>query len=282
MTINIGTVIPVAPAIPADAPIEAEKPKRRSGTLAISLATIAAIVAAWSLASAYGLVSPLFLPSPLIVSKAIYSVAVNGFVDSTLAQHMFASLLRIFAALAAALIIGIPAGLAIGTSRIGKGILDPIVEFLRPLPPLAYLPLIIIWIGIGEASKITVIALAMLPPVILSTAAGVKSAPADFINAARSFGASRLQILLQVILPSAIPSILTGTRIALGAGWSTLVAAELVAASRGLGFMIQSAAQFLVTDIVIAGIIVIAAIAFLFEILARLLERWFVPWAAHR
>ena len=163
-----------------------------------------------------------------------------------------------------------------------KGILDPIVEFLRPLPPLAYLPLIIIWIGIGEASKITVISLAMLPPVILSTAAGVKSAPSDFINAARSFGASRLQILLQVILPSAIPSILTGTRIALGAGWSTLVAAELVAASQGLGFMIQSAAQFLVTDIVIAGIIVIAAIAFLFEILARLLERWFVPWAAHR
>lgn len=282
MTINIGTVAPVAPVIPADAPIEAQKPKRRPGTLVISLVTIAVIIAAWSLASAYGLVSPLFLPSPLIVLKAIHSVAVNGFVDSTLAQHTFASLLRIFAALAAALAIGIPAGLAIGTSRIGKGILDPIVEFLRPLPPLAYLPLIIIWIGIGEASKITVIALAMLPPVILSTAAGVKSAPADFINAARSFGATRLQILAQVILPSAVPSILTGTRIALGAGWSTLVAAELVAASRGLGFMIQSAAQFLVTDIVIAGIIVIAVIAFLFEILARLLERWLVPWAAHR
>ena len=195
----------------------------------------------------------------------------------------FASLLRIFAALAAALVIGIPAGLAIGTSRIGKGILDPIVEFLRPLPPLAYLPLIIIWDryrrGVEDHRHHL---LAMLPPVILSTAAGVKSAPSDFINAARSFGASRLQILLQVILPSAIPSILTGTRIALGAGWSTLVAAELVAASQGLGFMIQSAAQFLVTDIVIAGIIVIAAIAFLFEILARLLERWFVPWAAHR
>ncbi len=282
MTINIGTVIPVTPTMPGDVVTEAPKPRRSLGTLPVSLVTIAVIIAAWSLASAYGLVSPLFLPSPLIVLKAIYSVAVNGFVDSTLAEHTLASLLRIFAALAVALIIGIPAGLAIGTSRIGKGILDPIVEFLRPLPPLAYLPLIIIWIGIGEASKITVIALAMLPPVILSTAAGVKSAPADFINAARSFGATRLQILLQVILPSTIPSILTGTRIALGAGWSTLVAAELVAASRGLGFMIQSAAQFLVTDIVIAGIIVIAAIAFLFEILARLLERWFVPWAAHR
>ena len=282
MSIDIGAMAPVSPTAPADVTIGAPKPRRSLGTLPVSLATIAAIIAAWSLASAHGLVSPLFLPSPPVVVKAIYSVAVNGFVDSTLAEHTFASLLRIFAALAAALMIGIPAGLAIGTSRIGKGILDPIVEFLRPLPPLAYLPLIIIWIGIGEASKITVISLAMLPPVILSTAAGVKSAPSDFINAARSFGASRLQILLQVILPSAIPSILTGTRIALGAGWSTLVAAELVAASQGLGFMIQSAAQFLVTDIVIAGIIVIAAIAFLFEILARLLERWFVPWAAHR
>ncbi|EJJ29892.1 ABC transporter permease subunit [Rhizobium sp. CF142] len=263
-----------------DQPVEA-RPKRR-GTLPISLATIAVIIAGWSLASAYGAVSPVFLPSPLVVAKSLANVAVNGFVDSTLAEHTLASLLRIFAALAVSLIIGVPAGLAIATSRIGKGILDPIVEFLRPLPPLAYLPLIIIWVGIGEASKVTVISLAMLPPIILSTASGVKSAPGDFVNAARSFGASRLQVLLHVILPGAIPSILTGTRIALGAGWSTLVAAELVAASQGLGFMIQSAAQFLVTDIVIGGIIVIAAIAFLLEILARLIERVFVPWAAHR
>jgi taurine transport system permease protein len=264
----------------SDQPVEA-RPKRR-GTLPISLATIVVIIAGWSLASAYGAVSPVFLPSPLVVAKSLANVAINGFVDSTLAEHTLASLLRIFAALAVSLIIGVPAGLAIATSRIGKGILDPIVEFLRPLPPLAYLPLIIIWVGIGEASKVTVISLAMLPPIILSTAAGVKSAPGDFVNAARSFGASRLQVLLNVILPSAIPSILTGTRIALGAGWSTLVAAELVAASQGLGFMIQSAAQFLVTDIVIGGIIVIAAIAFLLEILARLIERLFVPWAAHR
>ncbi len=264
----------------SDQPVEA-RPKRR-GTLPISLATIAVIIAGWSLASAYGAVSPVFLPSPLVVAKSLANVAINGFVDSTLAEHTLASLLRIFAALAVSLIIGVPAGLAIATSRIGKGILDPIVEFLRPLPPLAYLPLIIIWVGIGEASKVTVISLAMLPPIILSTAAGVKSAPGDFVNAARSFGASRLQVLLHVILPGAIPSILTGTRIALGAGWSTVVAAELVAASQGLGFMIQSAAQFLVTDIVIGGIIVIAAIAFLLEILARLIERRFVPWAAHR
>lgn len=256
--------------------------RRRLPVLWISVATIAALVSLWSLVSFYGLVPPLFLPSPLAVLRALSALTLTGFVDATLAQHLAASLSRIFGALGVALVLGVPAGLAIGTSRWGKGILDPIVEFLRPLPPLAYLPLVIIWLGIGEASKIAVIALAMLPPIILSTAAGVKSASVDHINAARAFGASRRQLLSHVILPGALPSILTGTRIALGAGWSTLVAAELVAASRGLGFMIQSAAQFLVTDIVIAGIIVIAAIAFLFEILARLLERWFVPWAAHR
>jgi taurine transport system permease protein len=263
---------------------EIERRSRRplDPALAVSGITILAILVLWTAASNAGLVSVVFLPSPFVVLKSAGNLVTSGFVDSTLAQHTLASLSRIFGALGAAILIGVPAGLAIATSRIGKGILDPIVEFLRPLPPLAYLPLIIIWLGIGEASKITVIALAMLPPIIISTAAGVKSASKDHINAARSFGATRLQLLRHVILPGAVPSILTGIRIALGAGWSTLVAAELIAASRGLGFMIQSAAQFLVTDIVIAGIFVIAIIAFLFELVARLVERLLVPWAAHR
>jgi taurine transport system permease protein len=263
---------------------EPEAPRRRrlDTTLMISGLTIIALILLWASASSLKLVSPVFLPSPLTVLKSLGTVATIGFVDSTLAQHTLASLGRIFGALAAAIVIGVPAGVAIASSRVGKGVLDPIVEFLRPLPPLAYLPLVIIWLGIGEASKITVIALAMLPPVIISTAAGVRSASKDHVNAARSFGATRWQVLWHVILPGAVPSILTGTRIALGAGWSTLVAAELIAASRGLGFMIQSAAQFLVTDIVIAGIFVIAIIAFLFELIARLAERMLVPWASHR
>ncbi|HEV7322700.1 MAG TPA: ABC transporter permease subunit [Ensifer sp.] len=259
-----------------------DRPRAPVPLVWISLATIAALLFLWSLAASYGLVSPLFLPSPLAVFHALQGLLITGFVDATLTQHALASLLRIFGGLTVAIALGVPAGLAIGTSRLGKGILDPIVEFLRPLPPLAYLPLVIIWLGIGEASKIAVIALAMLPPIILSTATGVRSASADHINAARAFGASRQQVLRHVILPSALPSILTGTRIALGAGWSTLVAAELVAATRGLGFMIQSAAQFLVTDVVIAGIIVIAAVAFVFEMTARLLERWLVPWSTRR
>lgn len=262
------------PARPARSPMDI--------TLLISALTIVAIIALWALAASLRLVSPVFLPSPLTVVKSAYGVIVNGFVDSTLLQHTGASLYRIFGALIAAILIGVPAGLTIALSKVGKGVLDPIVEFLRPLPPLAYLPLIIIWMGIGETSKIAVIALAMLPPIIISTVSGVKSASKDHINAARSFGATRVQLLRHVIIPTAVPSILTGVRIALGAGWSTLVAAELIAATRGLGFMIQSAAQFLVTDIVIAGIFVIALIAFLFEISARALERTLVPWASHR
>ncbi|MXN46630.1 ABC transporter permease subunit [Shinella kummerowiae] len=248
----------------------------------ISAITVVLIIGAWGLASAYALVSPVFLPSPRQVVLALYNLVAKGFVDATLAEHVGASLTRIFGALIASIVIGIPAGIAIGTSRVGRGILDPIVEFLRPLPPLAYLPLIIIWVGIGEASKITVIALSMLPSIILSTSAGVRAVSKDHVNAARSLGASRWQVLAEVVLPSSVPSILTGIRIALGAGWTTLVAAELVAATSGIGFMIQSAAQFLVTDIVIAGIIVIALIAILLEYIARLIERRLVPWASHR
>ncbi|RUY21087.1 ABC transporter permease subunit, partial [Mesorhizobium sp. M7A.F.Ca.CA.001.13.2.1] len=207
------------------------------------------------------------------------TVARDGFVDATLLQHAIASLGRVFAALVAAILVGVPVGLAIGISTIGRGIFDPLLEFLRPIPPLAYLPLVVIWFGIGEPSKILVITISMLAPVALSTASGVRGVSQERINAARSLGATQRQVVRHVILPSALPAILTGLRIALGAGWSTLVAAELVAATRGLGFMIQSAAQFLVTDVVVMGILVIAAIAFVLEFTLRRIERVLVPWA---
>ncbi|WP_349434770.1 ABC transporter permease subunit [Pararhizobium sp. A13] len=276
--------LPMETPAPAGAIAKADDngPKARliTPTGLVSVGTVALLITGWWTLSSYQVVSPVFLPSPLTVAVSFGNLATTGFVDSTLAQHTLASLLRIFAALLASVTIGIPVGLAIASSQVGKGIFDPIVEFLRPLPPLAYLPLIIIWVGIGETSKIVVISLAMLPAIILSTVAGVKSVSSDRINAARSFGATPTQVLRHVTLPSALPSILTGIRIALGAGWSTLVAAELVAATRGLGFMIQAAAQFLVTDVVIGGILAIAAIAFLLETVARLIERRFVPWGS--
>ncbi|MFD1199923.1 taurine ABC transporter permease TauC [Brucella gallinifaecis] len=250
-----------------------------SSTRAISFATIVGLIVLWWIAASLKLVSPIFLPSPAQVLAKFFTVAQNGFVDATLAQHLGASLARVFAALVVSIVIAVPVGLAIGLSRIGRGILDPILEFLRPIPPLAYLPLIVIWFGIGELSKVLVIFLAMLAPITLSTASGVRSVSQDRLNAARAFDASRWQLARYVVIPHTLPSMFTGVRIALGAGWTTLVAAELVAATKGLGFMIQSAAQFLVTDVVIMGIIVIAVIAFALELVLRKAEAILIPWA---
>ncbi|MFT4013847.1 MAG: ABC transporter permease subunit [Paracoccus sp. (in: a-proteobacteria)] len=265
-----------ATSIPAPAP----RPARRRLSLRgwPTLATIAALLALWTAASALGWASPVFLPSPGRVWAALQRAATDGYANATLWAHMGASLWRVFVALVCTLAVGIPAGLLIATSRIGRGILDPLVEFIRPLPPLAYLPLIIIWFGIGEPSKVLVIGIAMLAPIVISTVAGARAATEGQIRAARAFGATRGQMITEVMLPAALPSILSGVRIALGTGWTTLVAAELVAATRGLGYMIQSAAQFLVTDMVIAGILVISALAIISELALRYIEQRFLPW----
>lgn len=250
--------------------------------LIAALATLSAFLGLWWVASAKGWAPPVFLPSPARVWAAFETTLGPGYANATLGQHALASLGRVMAALAASAAIAIPVGFVMALSPIGRGFLDPVVEFIRPLPPLAYLPLVIIWFGIGEASKILVIAVAMFAPIAISTAFGVGTASRSQINAASSLGASRWQTLRYVLLPAAVPSIISGLRIALGAGWTTLVASELVAASQGLGYMIQSAAQFLVTDVVIVGILAISAFAFGFEIVFRLIEKYWLPWSRHR
>lgn len=262
--------------------LDAPPPARRSpfwSVRRVSLLTLLTILLAWAVVTELRLASPVFLPSPQAVAAKFVTVARDGYADATLLQHVSASVTRVFAALVVAVGIGIPIGVAIGMSPIGRGIFDPLLEFLRPIPPLAYLPLIIIWCGIGEPSKVLVIAIAMLAPIALSTAAGVRGVNRDRVSAARALGASEAQVIRYVMLPSALPSILTGLRIALGTGWTTLVAAELIAATRGLGFMIQSAANFLNTEVVILGILIIAGIAFVLEFGVRRLEAAFVPWA---
>ncbi len=244
----------------------------------IPVATIAVLLAAWWAVTRFGLIAELFLPSPQAVFVKLVAVATEGFVDATLWQHLAASLGRMLAAFAAAVVTGVPLGVLIGASPVARGVVDPLIELYRPVPPLAYLPLIVIWFGIGELSKVLLIYLAVLAPVVIATAAGVRGVPRDRLNAARALGAGRLQLGYAVILPNALPDILTGLRIGLGAGWSTLVAAELVAATRGLGFMIQSAAQFLVTDVVLLGIFVIAGVAFGLDGLIRLVQRRLTPW----
>ncbi|MFT3956095.1 MAG: taurine ABC transporter permease TauC [Piscinibacter sp.] len=241
-------------------------------------ASVIVLLAAWQAVTAAGWIAPLFLPPPAAVAAKLVTLAGEGFMDATLWQHAVASLVRVALALLLALATAIPLGLWMGLSPLARGLFDPLVEFYRPVPPLAYLPLIVIWFGIGELSKVLLIALAIFAPVLIATATGVRSVEPSRLRAAQSFGATRAQLLRHVVLPSALPDVLTGIRVGLGVGWSTLVAAELVAATRGLGFMVQSAAQFLNTDIVVLGIVVIATVAFTLELGLRALQRRLVPW----
>ena len=247
-------------------------------TLPISLLSGVVILAVWWIVSALRLVPHLFLPTPTEVVTAAVAIFQDGYANATLFEHVGASLLRIFTAAAIAIVLGTPIGLLMGLSKWAKGVFDTPIEFYWPLPPLAYLPLMIIWLGIGETSKIALLSLAMFAPIVLSAQAGVRSVSQERVNAALSLGATRFQLLREIVLPSALPEILTGIRISLGVGWGTLVAAELIAATRGIGYLIMSASQFLATDVVFVGIGIIAACAFAFTFAMRLLEAWLVPW----
>lgn len=247
-------------------------------TLWLSLLAIIGFFALWWFVTFMGWVKPLFVPSPQAVLKKFLDVLQNGFTNVPLWEHLGVSTARVFGAFLLACIVGIPLGLAMGMSPVMRGIFDPVIEFYRPIPPLAYLPLMIIWFGIGETSKVLLIFLSVLAPVTLGARSGVKSAAIEQIHAAYSFGATRWQVLWQVIFPSALPEILTAMRIGVGFGWTTLVAAEMVAATEGLGYMVLTASQFLQTSTVIMGIFVIAAIAYGFDMLMRWVERRIVPW----
>ncbi len=263
---------------PSRAAGEPRRRRRVPRPLALLAGSAIFWLAVWWLVAHFEVVPALFLPGPEAVLHRFWRVLTEGFADATLLQHAAASLGRVIAASACALAVAVPIGFAMGLSPVFRGVLDPVIEAYRPVPPLAYLPLVVIWFGIGEMSKVLLIFLAILPVIALSTASGVRSVPTERINAALTLGATRLQVLRYVILPNALPEILVGTRIGLSVGWSTLVAAELVAARQGLGFMIQSASNFLVTDVVIVGILSIAAIAFAMEFAMRRLERRLTPW----
>jgi len=269
-----------APVQTASLPAASVYPRPGSGnTLGITLATIVLSIAAWWFVTGNGWIAPLFLPAP----AAVWSAAVqawNGNVQGglPLVQHLEWSLLRVFGAFLLAAVTAVPLGLLMGTSRIVRGIADPLLEFYRPLPPLAYLPLIVIWFGIDETAKILLIYLACFAPIAVATRAGVVGVATEQLHAALSMGASRWQLLRHVILPAALPDILTGLRIAIGFGWTTLVAAEMVAATAGVGQLVLNASNFLRTDIVIMGIMLIGVIAYLFDLAMRRLERTLVPW----
>ncbi|WP_304307544.1 ABC transporter permease subunit [Pseudacidovorax intermedius] len=268
-----------APTTARSRPTQGHRRPGEGRTTAISIATVAVLFLLWWAAAALAWLPPLVLPSPASVWDAfVAAVKGQGQGGKPLLEHFLWSLGRVFGAFALACITAVPVGILMGVSRTLRGIFDPIIEFYRPLPPLAYLPLVIIWFGIEETSKVVLIYLACFAPLAVAARAGVRSVGSEQIDAILSLGANRWQVIRHVVLPAALPDILTGMRIAIGFGWTTLVAAEMVAATAGLGQLVLNASNFLRTDVVVMGILVIGVVALLFDLLMRRIEGWAVPW----
>lgn len=241
----------------------------------VSVLTLAVL---WVLSTQYEWVNPIFWPHPGAVWDRFIEISSEGYRNFTLWEHIGWSVYRILMGFGFGCLVGIPLGFAMGLSRVMRGLFDPIVEFFRPIPPLAFIPLVIIWSGIGERSKILLLFLAALWIMALAARAGVSSIRLSKIHAAYTLGVSRTQLLFHVILPNALPEIFTGMRVAMGVCWGTVVAAELVAAESGVGFMIMVASTFLSTDIVVMGVIIIGLIGYGIDILMRKIEGMLIPW----
>lgn len=221
---------------------------------------------------------PLYLPPPENVVARFIEIATEGYRNYLLHEHLGISLFRVIAGFFFGALLGIPLGYAMGLANWPRGWFDPIVEFMRPVPPLALIPLMIIWFGIDEESKIILLFLAAFWIMIIAARAGVSGVNITKVHAAYSLGASKAQILRTVIVPNSLPEIFTGARVAMGVCWGTVVAAELVSGVNGAGFMIMAASKFQQTDIVLLGIILIGIIGFGIDILMRMAERKLVPW----
>ena len=221
---------------------------------------------------------PIWLPSPEAVAAASSRSPGHGYQNYTLWEHLGLVADAGARGLVLGSLVGIPLGYAMGLSGWFRGWFDPIVEFMRPVPPLALIPLVIIWFGIWETGKIVLLFLAALWIMTIAARAGVSGVNITKVHAAYSLGASKRQILRHVIMPNSLPEIFTGARVAMGVCWGTVVAAELVAAQKGAGMMIIAASKFQLTDIVLMGIILIGIIGFGIDVLMRIAERKLVPW----
>ena len=244
----------------------------------LTAGTVIGLLGLWTLLSHYGLVNPLFLPSPEAVWNSFLEVLTEGYQGQRLHQHMAASLERILAGYFMACAIGIPLGLLMGLSTRVKAVFDPIVEFYRPLPPLALYTLLVMWLGIGDTSKITLLFLAALPPLSISAMQAARSIDLRHVRAAQMLGATRAQLFRHVFLPSCLPGICTGMRISLGFTYTVLVASEIVAATAGMGWMIWDASKFLLSDVVIMGLLVLGLTGVALDWAIRQFERLITPW----
>jgi taurine transport system permease protein len=247
-------------------------------SLLLSALSVAAALGLWQFLATSGTVAPELLASPAQVLNALEEILRDGYRGTTLTHNAAVTLGRCLLGFGLAVVAGIPLGLLMGLQPRAGAALGDIVQFLRPLPPLSYMILLILWFGTGDGSKVALLFLTALPIIASAAMAGVRLVPRARILVARSLGASAPQVVLHVVLPSALPSIFTGLRIALAAAFSTVVAAELLAATDGLGWMVLSASRFLRSDVILLGILILGLSGMALSWALLLAERRLVHW----
>ena len=232
------------------------------------------LVALWELSARAGWLSTRVLPEPWAVVLAFWHLADNG----ELWQHLGVSTMRALSGLAVGGGLGLLLGLLTGSLRWAETLLDTTLQMVRNIPPLALIPLVILWFGIDESAKLFLVAVGVFFPIYLNTFHGIRSVDAGLIEMARSYGLSGWQLYRQVVLPGALPSILVGLRFSLGLMWVLLIVAETISAQAGIGYMTMNAREFLQTDVVLVGILLYALLGKLADVLARGLELSALRW----
>jgi len=269
-------------ATPSAAPVTGRRARRglsRPAVLVLRTVSLLLFFVLWwgvSLLNAHVLkvFNPILLPAPDEVLRAGIKMAASG----ELLKHITASLSRVVWGFGIAAALGIVVGTALGRSRLLEHLVEPMLEMLRPIPPLAFLPMMVLWFGIGEASKVAFITYAAFFPIFTTTIEGIKYVDPVLIRAASSLGASERQIFWHVVLPAATPNIITGMRLAFGLSFFVIVAAEFIAADSGLGFLINDARTFFLVSNMLLGAAVIGIIGVLANVLLRKLEGRLLRW----
>ena len=248
----------------------------------LNLGSFAVLLLIWFLLTApigeKPLVPPLFLPSPKSVAETFMTLLKNGYQGKSLAYHLGISLFRFGLAFVLTVVVAVPVGLWMGMNESVKAVLDPPIEITRPMPKLALLPLLIIWFGIGEVAKIVIIVLALFPILSISAMQAVRGVGLRKIQAALALGASRTMIFRRVIFPASLPGIFTSIRVSIGLGVTMLVGAEMIATTAGIAFMAMSASDFLLTNVVIVGVLIMAVLGYALDLVARAVENRVVHW----
>ncbi len=237
----------------------------------------------WQLAAASEIWNQTFVPYPSTVWHAFIDVStthdgVRGYAGYLLWEHLYMTLRRVFVGVVIGVAVGVLLGLAMGSIPWVRSVLEPWLTFLRALPPLAYFFLLVIWLGIDEAPKITLLALAALPPAAVATTAAVVAVPVSLVEAARALGASRRDVVRDIVIPSALPETFTGIRLAVGMAYSSVVAAELFNGIPGIGGLVKDASNYNNTPVVLVGIFAIGISGLVIDGLLRSVERRAVPW----